>query len=196
MPRIRRRVSPAPAPVVVPDAPPPTLASGQPVQAAETARSTLLSPAASDPPSVRGETLAPAGCRPDALDFLCEQTALGRPLDDILTEPHMPPKGWLVRALSRDDALRDRYFEAFDLSVCLEADRLLPIADNDREDPQRSKVRLDTRKWLLERRDPRRFSTKVELEHNVTGDLLALFKEASNRGHAPPGAAQPAEDNP
>ena len=189
MPRIRRRVSPPPAPVVVPDTPPPTLASGQPAPAA-TSTASVLSPAASDPPSVRGETLAPAGCRPDALDFFVEQVALGRTFDDILTEPHMPTKGWLVRALSRDTALRDRYFEAFDLSVCLEADRLLPIADNDREDPQRSKMRLDTRKWLLERRDPKRFSTKVELDHNVTGDLLALFKSASNRGHAPPGALE------
>ena len=180
MPKTRRRVASAAPPPVEPNAPP---------QQGPQPAVTLLSPAAATPPSVQGETLVPPGCRPDAFDHMCERIAMGDPLDTICMDAGMPPKAWIVRKMAKDSALRTRYMEAFDLSVMLEADRLIEIADTKDidEDPARSSLRVKVRQWLLERRHPKQFSSKVELDHNITGDLLALFEKASNHGHLPPG---------
>ena len=42
---------------------------------------------------------------------------------------------------------------------------MLDIADEKTGDPQRDRLRLDTRKWLMSKMDPKRFGDKVEQTH-------------------------------
>ena len=50
----------------------------------------------------------------------------------------------------------------------------------DNEAIQRSRVRIDTRKWYAARMVPRIYGDKVDVNLDATGDLAELLKKASN----------------
>ena len=46
---------------------------------------------------------------------------------------------------------------------------------------QRSRVRIDTRKWFAARLVPRIYGDRKEIDLDVTGDLAELLKKAANQ---------------
>ena len=56
----------------------------------------------------------------------------------------------------------------------------------DNEAIQRSRVRIDTRKWFASKLVPRIYGDTVNHELDVTGDLAELLKKASNQDQGLP----------
>jgi hypothetical protein len=51
---------------------------------------------------------------------------------------------------------------------------------------QRSRVKIDTRKWYAAKMVPRLYGDKTQVELDVTGDLAELLKRASNKDEGLP----------
>jgi hypothetical protein len=86
-------------------------------------------------------------------------------------------KDWLVK----DEEFRTQYTQAKEMQIELYADELLEIADDssldmafteegkpfvDHEHVNRSRLRVDTRKWLLSKLMPKKYGDKMELSGN------------------------------
>jgi hypothetical protein len=108
----------------------------------------------------------------------------------------MPPES-TVRRWALDDAegFAARYAHARDLGLDAMSDELLEIADDgtndymdtedgpklDGEHVQRSRLRVDTRKWYLSKLAPKRYGDKLELEHKGQVDIAATILNARRR---------------
>lgn len=139
---------------------------------------------------------------------LCERIMLGDSLEKIAEDPRMPTKVTIVRWLAdpANAEFRERYYNARRVQAELRIDEIFDIADDSsqdykpvydedgnliRMDPnnehiQRSRVRIDTRKWFAAKMLPRIYGEKVLNELDVTGDLAELLKKASNRNQGLP----------
>lgn len=116
-------------------------------------------------------------------DAICEQLADGKSLRETLKQDGMPGMSHVFRELAADAAFREQYARAKDVGIERMADELLDIADDgtndwmERQDKdgvcigysvngeavQRSKLRADTRKWLLSKLAPKKYGDKLEL---------------------------------
>lgn len=157
----------------------------------------------------------PRGARPRVLteqiaDRICRRIMLGEALKDITEDPRMPSIGTFTRWLAAPEnaAFRERYHNARRVQAELRIDEIFSIADDssrdykpvydndgnvirmdpDNEHIQRSRVRIDTRKWFASKMLPRIYGEKVVNELDVSGDLADLLKKASNRDKGLPPA--------
>nr|WP_247997002.1 hypothetical protein [Brucella tritici] len=79
----------------------------------------------------------------------------------------MPDKSTVFRWLSKHEVFRDQYARAQEDRTAAMAEELLDIADfEDKEDAQRAKLRIDTRKWLMSKMAPKKYGDKVVNEHS------------------------------
>lgn len=75
----------------------------------------------------------------------------------------MPDKSTVFRWLSKHETFRDQYTRASEDRAAALAEDILEIADEgNEEDVQRAKLRIDTRKWLMSKMAPKRYSDKVD----------------------------------
>jgi hypothetical protein len=129
------------------------------------------------------------GGRPKALtkslrEEICDRIMDGQTLRDICSEGHMPAERTVYRTLAAEgeDEFRQQYVRAREVQLMRWEDDLLEIADDGRNDwvekrnaqgevigwsvngehIQRSRARLETRKWLMSKRAPRKYGDKVE----------------------------------
>jgi len=131
-------------------------------------------------------------------------------LQDICDDPRMPSISSVVRWLAHPDmtAFREMYYYARRVQAELFIDEIFTIADDDSKDwkkkfnkdgeeigwvpdneaIQRSRVRIDTRKWYAARMVPRIYGDKAQIDLDVTGDLAELLKKASNNDSGLPPA--------
>lgn len=130
---------------------------------------------------------------PEIEDEICDRTANGETLAQIFASPHMPSKPTFFRWLSGElhltpeqaRALRIRYDQARLARADRMAAELLAIADDasrdrvirqlpaglvtevvDFEHIQRSRLRVDARKWILARLFPEKFGEKLQIEQS------------------------------
>lgn len=114
---------------------------------------------------------------------ICSRVALGETLNQVCRSEHMPARPTIVGwALEDREGFSDRYARARDLQLEHWADETLDIADDGQNDwmrragadddkgaawvvngehIQRSRVRIDTRKWLLSKLKPERYGDKI-----------------------------------
>lgn len=107
-------------------------------------------------------------------------------------------RGWAYRD---EDGLHSRYIQARKAQMNAMADDILSIADDtsadqivdgdgkvrvNHENINRSRLKVDTRKWLMSKLDPRTYGERLDLNSTVqAGDSLAQLM-ASMRGTALP----------
>lgn len=160
-------------------------------------------------------------------DLICGRMAEGETLRQICRDPAMPARSTVYRWLSKNPSFRDRYAQAREALVESWADEIIDIADDgttdyvtkvgrngteyeavDQEHIQRSRLRVDTRRWLLSKLNPGQYGDHMEVEHtgavdhrhHITDDekvrRLALFLLQSPAG-APviEGTASPVPDD-
>ena len=141
---------------------------------------------------------------------ICEQLMLKKSMREISEDPRMPSLRTVVRWLA-DPKLadfREMYYYARRVQAELRVDEIFEIADDsandwkpvhnkdgdlvdwkpDNEAIQRSRVRIDTRKWFAAKLVPRIYGERTEIDLDVTGDLAELLKAASNRDSGLPPA--------
>ena len=125
-----------------------------------------------------------------------------RSLKEICAQNGMPSMPTVIRWLAdpRLVDFREMYYFARRVAAELFVDEIFEIADDtsrdwkptydkkgeqngwtpDNEAIQRSRVRIDTRKWYASKMVPRIYGDKVDVGLDVTGDLAELLKQASN----------------
>ena len=122
-------------------------------------------------PSVYSEDLASA---------ICGRLADGESLRSICETDDMPARSTVYAWLTDDvDGFSDRYARARTIQAETIADELIEIADDNsrdvrvgldgRETPDfdhiaRSRLRVDTRKWLLSKMLPKQYGEKTQME--------------------------------
>jgi hypothetical protein len=128
----------------------------------------------------------PSSYTPELADLICERLADGRTLRDVCRDEDMPTES-TVRTWANDDreGFYAQYARAREIGYHAMADETLEIADDGRNDwvrrqdengetyvlngehVQRSRLRVDTRKWLLSKALPKLYGDKIIQE--VTG---------------------------
>ena len=135
---------------------------------------------------------------------ICRRLAEGEGLNSICKDEGMPKRTTVLNWLSdeRDD-FPDRYARARENGYDVMAEQIIEIADDSRNDwmekhhyagddtkafngehVQRSKLRVDSRKWLLSKMLPKRYGDRLE----VTGSGAGL-QPILNVAISAPGAA-------
>lgn len=124
----------------------------------------------------------------DTAARICGELADGRSLRSVCRDEGMPDKATVFRWLAAHESFRDQYARAKEESADAMVDDMIDIADDARNDwmeragddagpgyllngehVQRTKVRIDTRKWIASKLKPKKYGEKVQQE--VSGTL-------------------------
>jgi len=110
---------------------------------------------------------------------ICMRMTAGESVRKICKDPDMPTFNTVMRWVSDKDqvAYKDGFPEQYQTAMAVKAqnmfDELLEIAD-DTDDTQRSRLRVDTRKWYLSKCLPKVFGDKLNLDHSGEIGLKAI----------------------
>lgn len=152
----------------------------------------------------------PVFITPDIRDEILERLSQGESLRSVCRGDTMPDEAAVRKLALKDEIFGPQYTHARELGYLAMADEMLEISDdgsNDwmlRVDPknpgydlngehiQRSRQRVDTRKWLLSKCLPKIYGDKVELSGPNGGPAFVLYGEresdnsnAWTQDHAP-----------
>lgn len=127
----------------------------------------------------------PSTYNADTATQICLRLAEGESLRQVCRDKEMPSRQTVYRWLEAEPGFRDQYRRARELLVEHWADELIDIADDtaldtvtkvtpqgreyeavDHENIQRSKLRVNTRQWLMSKLAPRKYGDRVEHEHS------------------------------
>jgi len=131
----------------------------------------------------------PSDYTQEIADTICLLIAEGQSLRKICTDESMPDKSTVFRWIARNCTFRDQYAQAKDQGAMVWAEEILDIADDGANDymelldesgdvkgyrlngehVQRSKLRVDSRKWLLSKLMPKKYGDKVQQELSGPG---------------------------
>ena len=109
-------------------------------------------------------------------ESICSQLASGMPLTKICNTETMPDVATVYRWLIADTAFRDLYARAREDQADTLADQIIEIADDGRNDCnedgeidhdhiQRSRLRVDARKFIASKLKPHKYGDMVKHEH-------------------------------
>lgn len=152
---------------------------------------------------------------------ICEQLAEGRSLRAICAQEGMPGKSTVMRWIEDIAEFRDQYARARERQAEHYLDEIIAIADDAAQDLaevegrevvnheviQRSRLRVDTRKWAMSKLAPKKYGDRLDLNHSgdiglktmSDADLDRAIAEAAARtgiAIAPSGEGAAAEDPP
>lgn len=120
---------------------------------------------------------------PELVDALLTRLMTGETLRSICRDAAMPHRETVFRWIRSDTEFRDQYAEAREIGLDSMFDEAIEIADDGSQDTivddegrerinsewvQRSRIRIDTRKWYLARAMPKKYGEKVE--QTLVGD--------------------------
>lgn len=121
-------------------------------------------------------------------DAVCEQIAQGKSMRTVCAPDEMPAIATLFRWLREYESFREQYARATEERTEAMAEDILDIADDgsndlmtiqkgdmtyeieNKEVTNRSRLRVDTRKWLMAKMKPKKYGDKLDL----TSDGKAL----------------------
>jgi hypothetical protein len=129
----------------------------------------------------------PSDYSPEIAREICKRLGNGESLRQICAEAEMPSKTSVMRWLEANKEFRDQYARARELQAEHWAEEIIEIADDSRNDfvekegrdgstyeavdgehINRSRLRVDTRKWLMARLAPKKYGDRVTTE--MVGD--------------------------
>lgn len=133
----------------------------------------------------------PSAYTEELANQICERLAEGESLRQILRDEGMPSISMLFRWLNDRKSFRDQYEHARDIQADVMADEITDIADDgsndwmeretekgrvsrvvDHEHVQRSRLRVDTRKWIASKLKPKKYGDKLEIDNKSSLDDL------------------------
>jgi len=124
----------------------------------------------------------PSGFTQELAETICERLALGESLRSICRDEKMPSQSMVFRWLASNEQFRVQYAHAREAQADSWADDIIEISDDGQNDTYtdgdgnertnqdviaRSRLRVDTRKWLMARMAPKKYGDKITQE--VTG---------------------------
>ena len=144
-------------------------------------------------PSIYSDDLAarPSIYSDDLAATICQRMAEGESLRAICRNADMPGKTTVLRWLGDDShpGFREQYTHAREMQADYFAEEILEIADDgigdmteddkgrlnvNQEIVARSRLRVDTRKWLMARMAPKKYGDRMQ----HTGDLTVRYEDA------------------
>lgn len=132
---------------------------------------------------------------------ICVRLGLGESLREICRDENMPDKSTVMRWLASHAEFRDQYACAREAQADYYAEEIIEISDdatndymlrknNSGEDElvenkdvlARSRLRVDTRKWLMARMAPKKYGDRITQEHtgNDGGPLVVSWQPAQS----------------
>jgi hypothetical protein len=113
---------------------------------------------------------------------ICIKIENGKPLRQILKEKNMPSSKTFFEWIDKDEEKIKRYARACEERADAIFEDMIEIADNQEGDVlqvgdkeivnhnqiNRAKLRVDTRKWILSKMNPKKYGDKLELEQKIT----------------------------
>lgn len=125
----------------------------------------------------------------EAMAEICLRIAEGETVRQIAASEHMPAASTIYLALASDVGFSEQYARAREAQLLRWEDELLEIADDgtndwmtragddpdnpvkvaDHEHISRSKARIDTRKWLMSKRAPKKYGDKLAVGGDPDG---------------------------
>ena len=112
---------------------------------------------------------------------ICARLALGESMRSICSDADMPSRRSVLRWLDKHEEFRTLHVEARELQADHFLEEILDIADDasndfmerkhkddsiekvlDAEHVQRSKLRVDTRKWAMSKMAPKKYGDKIQ----------------------------------
>lgn len=144
----------------------------------------------------------PSGFTKTIADTICGRIAGGESLRAICRDEDMPSKSMVMRWLAQNESFRDQYAQAREIQIDELAEEILDIADDGSNDwmereqkdggtgwtlngehVQRSRLRIDSRKWLLGKMAPKKYGEKMTQELTGAdggGLVLQIVRYADN----------------
>lgn len=121
----------------------------------------------------------PAG-RPDEFtpemgDKIAELIASGKSIRTICKPDDMPNISTIYRWIRVHPEFSKQYAKAKEDQADAMAEDILDIADDESEDVQRSRLRVDTRKWLASKFKAKKYGDSTQLKHaDADGNNLRI----------------------
>lgn len=140
----------------------------------------------------------------EVADEICAQLAEGKSLREVCRQGHLPSESTVrTWALDDRDGFSAQYARAREIGYHAMADELLEIADDgrndwmEREDGEnagydangehlaRSRLRVDTRKWMLSKALPKVYGDKLDVNHGGGLTVTVLDSEEAFDAYHP-----------
>lgn len=129
----------------------------------------------------------PSDFRPETANRICEELIEGKSLRSICSADDMPNASTVCRWLAQFPEFREQYAHAREAQADTLTDEMLDIADDGTNDwmekknaegdvvgveyngdaVQRSRLRIDTRKWYASKLAPKKYGDKIQQEHTA-----------------------------
>ena len=143
-------------------------------------------------------TKRPLVITPEITDLICEQIAAGLTTRTICKPETMPSVQTFFRWLREDESFRESYARAKEDCADSIAEEILEICDDASNDwmekkgengdnlgwqlngehVQRSKLRVDSRKWLAAKLKPKKYGDRQIVDQQVTFSLSQLVEQS------------------
>jgi len=124
-------------------------------------------------------------------NYVCDEIEKGRALRNVLKDNDMPSTSTFYQWLDNNKDKAKQYARATEVRADIIFDDILSIADENANDTyvndngievvnndviQRSRLRIDARKWVLSKLNPKKFGDKVQTEHSgeITTNVISL----------------------
>ena len=114
-------------------------------------------------------------------EYVCQEIEKGKALRNVLKDENMPSTSTFYQWLDNDEVKAKQYARATEVRADIIFDDILAIADENTNDTsinengievvnndviQRSRLRIDARKWVLSKLNPKKFGDKIQTEHS------------------------------
>lgn len=126
----------------------------------------------------------PSVMTPEVVAEICARIADGETVRQICKDDHMPAASNVYMAIARDAVFQEQYAKAREAQLNRWEDELLEISDDGTNDwieregkdgqiayvvngeaVARSRLRADTRKWIMSKRLPKKYGDRQAVEH-------------------------------
>jgi len=130
----------------------------------------------------------PSDYSAEIADTICERLSDGESLKDICSPDDMPNRATVYRWLSLHKEFNDMYALAREEQAETLADEILSIADEKGDDItvdgegnervnneviNRSRLRIDARKWIASKLKPRKFGESKQIDHTSSDGSMS-----------------------
>lgn len=148
-------------------------------------------------PAAKNKGGRPSIYTQELADRICAELAMGKSMRTVLKADGMPVMDTVFRWLREKPEFSDQYVKAKAESADALVEEIIDIADsgsndwmenNDPDNPgyrvngehiQRSRLRVDSRKWIASKLKPKKYGEKLDMNHGIQPDnpIAELFQQ-------------------
>ncbi len=145
----------------------------------------------------------PTDYTPELADVICAKLAAGESMRTVCNDDSLPCRATLFTWLRKHPEFLDQYTRAKEESADALIEESLDIADDGSNDwmerlgkdgesagwqlngehVQRSKLRIETRKWMASKLKPKKYGDRQTIEHEVSDNLVERLQRGRKRAN-------------